>query len=82
MKAFKKLRKTLNYYLVLWKFKAAKKEAERMHKITGKRYWVIQLLNKYHVLSSADIKDLKRQKVFRRDLDILKLTEVAAYRTR
>lgn len=78
----KRLLKTIKYYWLLWQFKAAKKEADQMHQITGKRYWVFRLMDKYHVVNSDEIGALKRANVFKKDLTIIELMNHSAYHTK
>lgn len=77
-----KLIKTIKHYLTLWRYRRAVKEANRLHKATRKRYYVLRLLGRYHVVNRQQIRELKRNGTFKRDLNIKTLIEVAAYWTR
>jgi hypothetical protein len=69
------------YYVDRYKFLYAMRKANRLHRLDGKRYWVIKLSGWYRVYSSADIKALKEQKVFKRDIGFVELQGIAAYNT-
>ena len=75
-------RKTISYYWNLWRFRMDKTEADRMHRITGKRYWVMKLLGKYYVLNNTQIKAMKAEGIFKKDLTIINLCEAASYYTK
>ena len=72
---------TILFYIEKYRLLIAIRKANRMHDIYGKRYWVIKLLGKFRVYSTADIKDLRQQKVFSRNLDFIELQKWANYNT-
>lgn len=75
------IRESVAYYIDRYKFLYAMRKANRLNAIDGKRYWVIKLSGWYRVYSGADIKALKAQKVFRRDMGFVELQSIAAYNT-
>lgn len=89
MNSFKTIFKTLarelfkgiEFIWLKYTFSIAKREANRRHHLDGKTYWVIRLSYRFRVYSTVDIKELKKQGIFRRDLDHIKLSEIAAYST-
>ncbi len=62
-------------------FIIAKRDANRRHFLDGKTYWVIRLSWSYRVYSTLDIKELKKRGFFRKDLDHIRLSEIAVYCT-
>ncbi len=78
----KKLINTIKRYIDMWRFRQAVKEANRLHRATRKRYYVLRLLGKYYVLNRTDIRIHKRMGTFKHDLNIKSLLEAAAYYTK
>lgn len=72
----------LHFQLELMRKNRAVREAKRMHMLTGKRYWVIKLKGKYWVYSNNDVKYMKRMKIFKKELDFIKLQEVCVFKTK
>lgn len=58
---------------------SAKREATYKNKLTGKKHYVIRLQNKFHVFSTSEVKNLKRMDIFRKDINFLKLDEIAVF---
>jgi len=85
MKFFKHIAQTIShsiiFYIEKYRFLYAMRKANRLHFLTGKRYWVIKLKGRYMVFSGYQIKALKKQGYFRKDLDFVKLMHAAIYNT-
>lgn len=85
MKFFKHIARTISggiiFYIEKYRFLYAMRKANRLHFLTGKRYWIIKLRGRYMVFSGARIKELKAQGYFRKDLDFIKLQNIAMYNT-
>lgn len=61
-------------------FRAAKAEADRLCKINNRKYYVIEASKtNYTVFSTADVRRLKKMRVFRRNLSFIELSNTAAY---
>lgn len=69
----------MNYVLV----KNAIRHADKMHKLTGKRYYVIKVAGKVRVYDRAKIDELVRLRVFRREMkDYLYIIKQCLYHTK
>lgn len=80
-KIISEIKGSIGFLIEKYSFITAKREANRRHFLDGKTYWVIKLRYRYRVFSSSDIKDFKQRGFFRKDLDHVKLSKIAAYST-
>lgn len=58
-----------------------RKEANTLHKLTGRKYYVIKLYGKLIVTNRIGIKRLKQKKILLKSFDYSKLSEIAVYET-
>jgi hypothetical protein len=71
------MRKLLN----IIRLKLATWEADGLHNITGQQYYVLKYGGRFKVLSAKHIKQLKRRRVIKKNLDWNKLQEISLYKT-
>jgi len=82
LKAYiKKLQFTVNGWLNSIEFYFLKKKADRLHKLTGRRHWIVpKSSNKCMVVDNSYIK-IYNSVVKHRKIDIYKLEKMAYYAT-
>lgn len=72
----------LSYRIEVFRVEFAKRKANRLHNIDGKKYYVIRLSNRYYVYNAFQIKDLRRQKVFMKSIDPYEFSKNCVYVTK
>ena len=58
-----------------------RRQANFLHSVTRRKYYVIKLYGKLIVTDRFGIKRLKSKKILNRDFDYAKLSEIAVYET-
>lgn len=77
----KNILEAATYRMELFRFEIAKRKAVRLNKIDGKRYYVVKLRSQYRVYNSLDVKELKRQKIFKRNMTYYEFSQYCAFTT-
>ena len=73
--------KFIRQLIFKYRFKQAVKDADYNHHITHRKYMVIVVAGKLHVISKSDIRTLIKQKVFRPGTTIQDIERLALYVT-
>lgn len=75
------IRKSIVYRIEVFRVESAKRKAIRRNKIDGKKYYVIRLQDRYRVYNSLEVKELKRQKIFKRDMSYVEFSKHCVFTT-
>ena len=56
-------------------------EADTLHQLTGRKYYVIKIYGRLIVTPRSGIKRLKQKKILKKSFDYAQLSEMAVYET-